>query len=154
MPITGPDYRLYVVVGVLRNSRNQFLIQQRLQGKPCAGQWEFPGGKLEENEDPIEGLARELDEELGITIANCLPLIQIAHDYDHANVWLDVYFIDNFLGGARSQEGQKFEWKTLDQIYEMDVLEAVPPILEAVAELKTGSGNIARRWTRIPNFRG
>jgi len=60
MPITAPDSRLYVVVGILRNSRGQFLVQQRLEGKPCAGKWEFPGGKLEKGESPAQGLKREI----------------------------------------------------------------------------------------------
>lgn len=139
MPITGPDSRLYVVVGVLRDPQGLLLVQQRRHGKPCAGQWEFPGGKVEKNETPQQALIRELDEELGVSvkniIPNIMPLIQIAHDYDHANVWLDVYLIDNFKAQVINREGQNFGWKTIEEILQMDVLEAVPPILDVVKSL-------------------
>jgi 8-oxo-dGTP diphosphatase len=130
MPITGPDSRLYVVVGILSNSRDQFLIQQRLAGKPCAGQWEFPGGKLEEGETPVQGLKRELLEELGVDIEGLSPLIQLPHDYAHANVWLDVYLSTGFNREVTGREGQQFAWKKIDEIRRMDVLEAVSPILD------------------------
>ncbi|WP_424948084.1 (deoxy)nucleoside triphosphate pyrophosphohydrolase [Candidatus Spongiihabitans sp.] len=135
MPITAPDSRLYVVVGVLRNPQGQLLVQQRLPGKPCAGQWEFPGGKVEKNESPQQALIRELNEELGVSIKNIIPLTQIAHDYDHANVWLDVYLIDNFEAQVINLEAQNFAWKTIEEIREMDVLAAVHPILDVVKSL-------------------
>ncbi|WP_423907561.1 (deoxy)nucleoside triphosphate pyrophosphohydrolase [Candidatus Spongiihabitans sp.] len=132
MPITAPDSRLYVVVGVLRNPQGQLLVQQRLPGKPCAGQWEFPGGKVEKNESPQQALIRELNEELGVSIKNIIPLTQIAYDYDHANVWLDVYLADNFDQQIINLEQQNFGWKSIEEILEMDVLEAVHPILDVV----------------------
>lgn len=135
MPITVPDSRLYVVVGVLRNPQGQLLVQQRLPGKPCAGLWEFPGGKVEKNESPRQALFRELNEEIGISVKNSIPLTQIAHDYEHANVWLDVYLIDNFTAQITNREAQNFGWKSIEEILQMDVLAAVHPILDAVKSL-------------------
>lgn len=135
MRITGPDSRLYVVVCVLRNPQGQILVQQRLPGKPCEGLWEFPGGKVEEDETPHQALLRELDEELGVAIKDTVLLTQIAHDYDHAKVWLDVYFTDNFEQQVFNREQQNIDWKTIDEILEMDVLTAVPRILDAVKAL-------------------
>ncbi len=134
----GNDARLHVVVGVLRNPAGQLLIQQRLAGKPCAGQWEFPGGKVENNETPEQALVRELHEELGLvlgtTIKDMTPLTQIAHDYDHAKVWLDVYLIDHFDQPVINREGQNFAWKAVEEIPKMNVLAAVPPILIALIQ--------------------
>ncbi len=132
MRITAPDTRLYVVVGVLRNPQGQLLLQQRLPGKPCAGQWEFPGGKVEDNESAQQALIRELDEELGVSITNMMRLTEIAHDYPHAKIWLDVYFIDNFEQPVRGREGQNLAWKRVEQIEAMTVLAAVHPIIDAV----------------------
>lgn len=135
MRITAPDDRLSVVVGVLRNPQGLLLVQQRLPGKPCAGQWEFPGGKVEKDESPRQALIRELDEELGVTIKNIIPLTQIAHDYEHANVWLDVYLIDNFEDEVINRESQNLQWTSIEEILKMDVLEAVYPILDVVKSL-------------------
>ncbi len=135
MPIIAPDSRLYVVVGVLRNPQGQLLVQQRLPGKPCAGQWEFPGGKVEKNESSQQALIRELNEELGVSVENIILLTQIAHDYDHANVWLDVYLIDNFEAQVTNREGQNFAWKSIEEIRKIDVLAAVHPILDVVKSL-------------------
>lgn len=134
----GNDSRLHVVVGVLRNRKGQLLVQQRLPGKPCAGQWEFPGGKVEKNESPKQALARELHEELGAelgAIKEMIPLTQIAHDYDHAKVWLEVYLIDNFDQRVINREGQNVDWKGIEEILKMNVLEAVYPILQVVRSL-------------------
>ena len=131
MLITGPESRLYVVVGVIRDRSDRLLVQQRLADKPCAGQWEFPGGKLEQDEDPGSALARELYEELGIFGICAEPLVQVAHDYDHARVWLDVSVVTEYRGFATNLEGQHTAWKSVDEIRQMNVLPAVYPILGA-----------------------
>jgi len=136
MQTTDPDGRLYVVVGVLQNGNGELLMQQRLSGKPCEGQWEFPGGKLERHETPQEGLARELKEELGIDIRAAVPLTRVGFDYDHANVWLDVYRVTRFEGVASGGEGQNIRWLEVGEIRKLDLLKAVPPILDVI-ESKT-----------------
>ena len=62
-----------VVVGVLCNPQGELLFAQRPAGKPMAGYWEFPGGKIEANESHQQALTRELQEEIGVTIENGAP---------------------------------------------------------------------------------
>ena len=57
------------------------LIAQRPKGKSMAGLWEFPGGKIEQNETVEQALVREIKEELGLEIKTSRPLISIKHDY-------------------------------------------------------------------------
>ena len=59
---------LLVVAAALRKSSGQVLLAQRPPGRHRAGQWEFPGGKVEPGETPAAALCREMAEELGITL--------------------------------------------------------------------------------------
>jgi len=132
----APDNRLYVVVGILKNLDNNVLIQRRRPGTPKPGKWEFPGGKLESGEDPVVGLSRELNEELGVEIIAADPLTVVTHDYDHARVWLDTYLVTEFQGKPAGLEGQQIAWTKLDDIENFDVLDAVWPIVRALKEFQ------------------
>ena len=135
MQTIAPEGRLYVVVGILADGQGRFLIQQRPAGKPCEGQWEFPGGKLEADETPADALIRELQEELGIAITQFSPLMQLGFDYDHANVWLDVFLVTEFEGSEESREGQSLLWLGTEDIRKLALLEAVYPILDELARI-------------------
>ena len=132
MRIIGPDDRLYVVVGVVSNASGQWLLQQRPAGKPCAYQWEFPGGKVEDNESPYQALSREMHEELGISIHKTTPLTHISQDYAHARVWLDVYVIESYSGEVTARENQQVAWLSPEEISRKEVLPPVYPILDAL----------------------
>ena len=136
--VLAPDDRLYVVVGVLVNETGELLIQQRRLGTPKAGKWEFPGGKLEKGESPIEGLARELEEELGVTVSQCQPLTIVTFDYDHARVWLDTYLVTDFDGVPIGREGQRIGWVLLEKMEGYDLLPAVAPIVEGYRKYLQG----------------
>ena len=131
MPTTDPD-RMNVAVGVMQNAAGEYLIQQRLPDRPCAGQWEFPGGKMEHGESAETALIRELEEELGIAVSDLSLLLQHCHDYQHANVLLHVYLVNDYQGRVEGREGQNIEWRNTDGIRQMDVLGAVHPILSAL----------------------
>lgn len=99
-----------VAVGVLIRDNGEFLLGSRPAGKPYAGYWEFPGGKLEPGETVAQALARELDEELGIQIDDALPWVTITHAYPHARVRLHFTRVTRWRGNLHAREGQLFDW--------------------------------------------
>lgn len=130
MQTTVVEQRLRVVVGLLVNQDRKLFVQQRRSGTPCAGQWEFPGGKVEQGENAHSALVRELEEELGIQVENAVKLATIQHDYEHARVELEVFLVDSYFGIAMGKEGQNFAWLDSETVREMNVLEAVYMILD------------------------
>lgn len=88
------------------------LIAQRPPGKPMAGLWEFPGGKVEPGERPEETLIRELKEELGIAVKEpCLaPLTFASHLYPEFYLLMPLYVCRRWEGFVEAREGQKLKW--------------------------------------------
>ena len=103
-----------VAVGVLiRPSDNAFLLTSRPEGKPYAGYWEFPGGKLEAGESVVEALQRELLEEIGIQALDAVLWKQEVFDYPHALVRLNFCKVTQWLGDIEMRENQDFNWSQL-----------------------------------------
>ncbi len=100
-----------VAVGILMKPSGHVLLGQRPAGKPMAGYWEFPGGKVEPGESIFEALKRELLEELGVKIVSAEPWCGIEHQYTHAHVYLHFYIIREWQGEPQSLEGQAFSWQ-------------------------------------------
>lgn len=115
-----------VAVGIIYQD-DQFLLAKRPQGKPYAGYWEFPGGKIEAHETVHQALERELEEELGIRIGQSHAWNMIEHDYPHAYVRLHLCLVKVWQGQARGLEGQELHWQTMRAI---DLI-AVEPLLPA-----------------------
>ena len=128
------ENRLKVVVGLLINDEGELLVQQRRPGTPGAGQWEFPGGKLENGENAQNALVREIDEELGVQITRAKQIAVVRHDYDYGKVELDVHTVELFQGTPVGREGQQICWLTPAIIRTMDVLQAVHTILDRISD--------------------
>ena len=92
----------------LIDADGRVLLAQRPEGKPMAGLWEFPGGKIEAGETPEAALIRELDEELGIsTHASCLaPLTFASHAYPDFHLLMPLFACRRWQGTPVSHEGQ------------------------------------------------
>ncbi len=101
---------LCVAAAVIRRVDGAVLLSLRPTHSAHGGLWEFPGGKLEAGERPIDGLARELNEELGIDIDVATPLIVVRHAYPTNIVELIVFDVHAWRGEAHGREGQRIEW--------------------------------------------
>src|SRR5215212_97574 len=93
-------------------SDGRVLLAQRPEGKPMAGLWEFPGGKVETGETPEQTLIRELEEELGIVVKEaCLaPLTFASHAYPDFHLLMPLYVCRRWDGIVTPKEGQKLSW--------------------------------------------
>lgn len=120
-----------VAVGILLRADGRFLLAQRPVGKPYAGYWEFPGGKLEAGESVETALARELEEELGIDIAASEAWRVLEHDYPHAYVRLYFRKIWRWRGTPRGREGQALLWQRAP----VEVAPLLPAALPVIAWL-------------------
>lgn len=100
-----------VAVGVLMQPNGDVLLAQRPEGKPYAGYWEFPGGKVESGEAIFDALKREFVEELGIDIVSATAWCCVAYRYPHAHVRLHFYLSREWLGEPQSLEEQAFAWQ-------------------------------------------
>ena len=101
---------LRVAAAVIRRHDDAILLSVRPAHTAHGGLWEFPGGKLEARERPVDGLARELAEELGIAIESATPLITVRHQYPKNTVELIVFEVRAWRGDPHGREGQHIEW--------------------------------------------
>jgi 8-oxo-dGTP diphosphatase len=122
----------HVVAAAVTDPVGRVLIAQRPPGKHLAGRWEFPGGKLEPDEDRRAGLKRELREELGISISTPRPLIRVRHTYDYGEVLIDMWVVRQYTGEARGLERQALRWCTQDELKFVELLPADGPIVAAL----------------------
>jgi len=123
--------RIHVIAAVIRDAQGRILIAKRPDHAHQGGLWEFPGGKLEDNESRFAGLVRELREELGITATEARPLLDIRHDYPDKSVRLDVWLVTGFEGQAHGAEGQPVRWVSAAELDEYDFPAANGPIVQA-----------------------
>lgn len=126
-----------VAVGVLIRPDGQFLLTSRPPGKVYEGYWEFPGGKLESGESVEQALRRELQEEIGITLAAAHPWKIEMVDYPHALVRLHFCKVFEWAGELQMHEGQSFAWQTLP-VEVMPVLPGTVPVLQWFAQEREG----------------
>lgn len=128
-----------VVCGVIRNKEGKVLACRRAADRHLGGLWEFPGGKVEEGEDPRAALARELLEELGI-------VVNVGNRFDSVVEWTDGVVrirLSGFLceileGKAEPLEHDEIRWCERDQLPVLDWARADLPILDELLSLVHG----------------
>ena len=128
-----------VAVGVLIRNDDSFLLTSRPEGKAYAGYWEFPGGKLEVGETIAQALKRELQEEIGITIEDCMSWKTEQIDYPHALVQLNFCKVRRWSGELQMREAQLYAWQQLP-VTVKPVLPGTLPVLEWFAEERSFVG--------------
>ena len=121
--------RIHVAAAVIQNKEGEILIAKRPHDKHQGGLWEFPGGKVEADENTFDALTRELHEELGITISSARPLIQIHHDYPDKSIFLDVFQVNDWRGAAYGKEKQTIQWVKPEELKRFEFPEANKPII-------------------------
>lgn len=124
--------RIDVAVGVLRDAFGRVLVGQRIVEDLYFGKWEFPGGKIENEETPEQALRRELHEELGIEIGETELLIELSHDYPDRRVKLHVLDVLSFEKRPYGREGQSLQWLRPRELYKLDFLAANEPIMKVL----------------------
>jgi 8-oxo-dGTP diphosphatase len=119
-------------VAVLRRPNGQVLLGQRPEGKPWAGWWEFPGGKIEQGETPFHALQRELHEELGVEAEVAYPWLTRTFEYPERVVTLRFFVIPQWRGEPHGRENQQLSWQFPQQVEVGPMLPANAPILDAL----------------------
>ena len=130
--------RLLLVAAVaLVDTDGRVLLAQRPEGKPLAGLWEFPGGKVEPDETPEETLLRELREEIGIeTKTPCLaPLTFASHAYGDFHLLMPLYVCRRFWGTPRPLEAQALKWVRPRQMRDYPMPPADQPLIPFLIDL-------------------
>lgn len=107
---------MWVVAAALIDPAGRILIQQRPAGKSLAGQWEFPGGKVEASETPKAALIRELHEELNIeVVTGDLSPIAFASD-EEGEIAILLYLCRQYTGEMIVIDAQQVEWLPIETI--------------------------------------
>ncbi len=122
--------RIDVAAGILEDEHGRVLIARRDQASHAGGAWEFPGGKLNPGEAPIDALRRELAEEIGIAVRACEHIMTYAHEYAERVVTLHVFRVTDWAGEPAGLEGQPLRWLRVDRLIDEGLLPADRPIVE------------------------
>ena len=123
---------MHVAVGVLRRPDGRVLAAERLPGRHLAGQWEFPGGKLEPGETARAALERELREEVGVEVIDARPLIRFPCNYPDRRVLLEVFDVSAWRGRPHGREGQAIDWAAPEDLRRFDLVAGASPIVAAL----------------------
>lgn len=115
---------LQVAAGILRAPDGRVLVSQRPPDKPHGGAWEFPGGKIAAAETPLQGLVRELREELGIDVRVARHLVRYRHNYADKIVRLHVWLVPVWTGEPQGLEGQPLRWLEASELMDQGLLPA------------------------------
>ena len=123
------------VVAALIVKDEKVLVCQRTRYQTMPLKWEFPGGKIEDGEQPRDALRRELDEELGIEARIGEEVARIRHDYKGGgSVELRFYVVREYKGELENKIFKDMQWAKPSQLPEYDFLEADQTLVKDLAE--------------------
>lgn len=132
-PQPDPDHSFALIVAAvaLVDADGRVLVQQRPPGKPMAGLWEFPGGKVEAGETPEGALIRELEEELAITVpAACLaPAAFASEPHGERHLLLLLYVARKWTGVPRALAASALKWVRPVELHALPMPSADRPLI-------------------------
>jgi 8-oxo-dGTP diphosphatase len=128
---------LLVAACALIDADGRVLLAKRPPGRPLAGLWEFPGGKVEPGETPEAALIRELDEELGIRVpSKCLaPFTFASHAYEAFHLLMPLYLCRKWEGEMRARQGQELTWVRAKRLADYAMPPADEPLKAMLRDL-------------------
>lgn len=121
-----------VAAAVLMREDGMVLLASRPEGKGWAGWWEFPGGKIESNETPLQALVREIEEEIGVQVIEAYPWLTRTFDYPEKTVKLHFFIVRAWKGLPVGREGQVLSWQNPQMVTVSPTLPANTPVLDAL----------------------
>ncbi|MES2441605.1 MAG: (deoxy)nucleoside triphosphate pyrophosphohydrolase [Pseudomonadota bacterium] len=128
---------LFVVAAALVDAAGRVLVQQRPPGKPMAGLWEFPGGKVEPGEAPEAALVRELAEELGVAVAleSLVPAAFASEALGERHLVLLLYTVREWAGVPEAHHASALQWVTPGEMRGLAMPPADVPLVAALEGL-------------------
>ncbi|MCF8473511.1 MAG: (deoxy)nucleoside triphosphate pyrophosphohydrolase [Emcibacter sp.] len=132
----GPLKVILVSAVIMVDIDGRILLAERPKGKSMAGLWEFPGGKVEENETPERALIRELNEELNINVTEaCLaPFVFASHSYDDFHLLMPTFLCRRWDGILIPQEGQNLKWVKIQDLEHYPMPPADIPLIAMIRD--------------------
>ncbi|MDT8760972.1 (deoxy)nucleoside triphosphate pyrophosphohydrolase [Sphingomonas psychrotolerans] len=133
-PVSG---LLLVVAAALADRDGRVLVQQRPAGKPMAGLWEFPGGKVEPGELPEAALARELAEELGVEVGleALVPIAFASEALAGRHLLLLLYVARSWKGTPEPRHATDLQWVRPAEMRALAMPPADVPLVDALERL-------------------
>ncbi|EKD58422.1 MAG: hypothetical protein ACD_56C00132G0005 [uncultured bacterium] len=127
-------------------SRNgKYLIAKRKAGGVVGGKWEFPGGKLEKNESPRDGLARELNEELAIDAEIGEFFDEHTHRYSAGSMRIFAFMVNFYTGKIELREHDEIRWVLAGELGKVDFIGNDKPIIRKLAVMNDVELDITRK---------
>lgn len=123
-----------VVTAAIIEQSGRYLLARRAPGQSLEGFWEFPGGKVEAGESPEQCLARELHEELELTVEVGTFFSESIYEYERGAIRLVAYFVKILAGVPTLSVHDQIDWFSKDEAVELNLAPADLPILEALGK--------------------
>lgn len=128
----GPVPHIVVGAAVVQNRRGEVLVAQRREDQMLGGLWEFPGGKIEKNETIEQGVVRELQEELGVSITLGKKIVAVNHAYTHFTMKMHTFWAVIKSGEPVAIECQSFRWMEPDRLRDLPFSKADLKVIDAI----------------------
>ena len=132
--------RIEVVAGIVvkgaPGQMKQVLLAKRNAKQHQGGLWEFPGGKVDANEDHQTALKRELKEELDILVQHCTLYQVVQFDYADKQVTLNFFLVSDYTGEEKGVEGQLIRWVDIERLSDYNFPEANQVVVERLINEK------------------